>query len=153
MIYLFFNTSWHRPQEMYDVASLPEDEQQDFVSLNSSELKDFRKVQQQSRGRNGKTMATPTDGGDKATTAAGGKSAQSRSSNPWAALSRGRQLPPNISSWLDSNVDPRQQHWMRKHYEDFTPEQQAQMQEWFAARRKRLGQRTASGKRQSKREK
>lgn len=48
-ILMFFLSSRAR-QEMYDVAVLPEAQQEDVAQLNPSEMKDFRKAQQQIMG-------------------------------------------------------------------------------------------------------
>lgn len=81
-------------QDMYDVATLPEEQQQDVATFNHSELKDFHKAQQQ----------IMTD--DTATV-------------------------PNWSKWLDQSVDPKRRKRMLQRYGRSTPEQQAQLQQWF----------------------
>ncbi|MFD1484385.1 TMEM175 family protein [Lacticaseibacillus baoqingensis] len=89
-------------QEMYDVAELPEAQQQDVAAFNASELKDFRKAQQAiltQQAPDGKAGGAP-------------------------------QKAPSWTQWLDQSVDPRMRRRFLQHYGQVTPEQQAQLQQW-----------------------
>lgn len=91
-------------QEMYDVETLPEEQQQDVASFNTSEMKDFRKAQQA-------IMNAPGD-------------AQSENHVDQPAI--------NWQHWLDQSIDPKKRQRIMQRYGRSTPEQQAQLREWFA---------------------
>lgn len=105
-------------QEMYDVETLPEEQQQDVATFNPSEMKDFRKAQQAIMG----TRADTT--------------------NPESPVTP--ELPQvNWQRWLDQSIDPKKRQRIMQRYGRSTPEQQAQLREWFAEhhRGQRHGQR------------
>lgn len=56
---LMFLLNAEARQEMYDVANLTEDQQQDVATFNTSELKDFYKVSQQIRSDQAQAKADP----------------------------------------------------------------------------------------------
>lgn len=126
-------------QEMYDVGNLPEDEQEDFVNLNSSELRDFRKVQQE------QAKSDAQEEKQVATTQAPATSTPAKPAAKDAAADKpqktsGNRIYPDIGKWLDSSVDPERRRQIRQRYDNSTPEQQQRMQEWFKKRRQRMAQ-------------
>lgn len=104
---LMFLINANARQQMYDVAALPAAQQAEYADLDTAGRKAFREAQTT-------TFQGPTPAAKPAT-----------------------HLPDTWAHWLDQNVDPRRRGRLQQRFDQATPEQQARMAAWFAARRQR----------------
>ncbi|MFD1430506.1 TMEM175 family protein [Lacticaseibacillus mingshuiensis] len=146
---LMFLLNSQARQQMYDVATLPSDQQADFVSLTADGVRDFRKAWREASGRTSGSLPgrqpRTTGGqepgrGSRATTAAHETPVEKRRADG------GDADVFNLHQWLDTSVDPRWRHQVERRFDHMSPTEQAQFEQkmgkWFelqkAAREQRL---------------
>ncbi|GAF38750.1 hypothetical protein FC83_GL002016 [Agrilactobacillus composti DSM 18527 = JCM 14202] len=118
-------------QQMYDVAQLPEAQQQDFTTFNADDQRAFRKAQRQIR-KNAYKVAEQA-------AASSLKKPTTPKTPPQPAPKSdfsGRMLPEDLSKWLDQNVNPAQQRRMTERYSRSSEAQRQQLAQWVKERQK-----------------